>query len=576
MSRFREKCRFPLSACLWILLCIAVGVGAQAQPKVSGKISGGFQAPTSTDERGRRHVLKGTTAEPRGDNLYELTDPRVISFNADDTEEMFIEAPRCFYHMRENTAYSDTSLSVRTADGRFAIRGVGWHWNPEDGQLVISNQVVALVQKSALATNLMANSASNAPVRITSQRFQQAGEQARFIGNVEVQDGPDRLTCDRLEILFVKPDGLQTIEAIGDVVLVQRNATVESGRALYDLKKNEVRITENPRWSSEQREGSAATLVLDRAENRLLAEGDVYMKFPLTNVATAATGTTGTNRLLEVRSESFRFEEATSNRLASAFYSGGVQVVHPEATISSQELTVGFNETNRIQTIVAVDNVKVESDGNQAFGERAEYDLKTEKIALSGRPHWKLEDSTGRSELLLFYPRTKEVLALQNVEMVVPGRSVGTLFSVNVKTNETVEGTNAPMTIHADTFSRGTNVAVFHGGVEIADARGQMNCEMVTIVSAGTNQVQRVIAEGGVRIEQPGLTAIGSRAEYNVATGLVHLTGEPILISEGRTLQAESFIINRNDNTFSVSPGRFRIEMPMNEAERPRGTRLRP
>jgi lipopolysaccharide transport protein LptA len=219
--------------------------------------------------------------------------------------------------------------------------------------------------------------------------------------------------------------------------------------------------------------------------------------------------------------------------------------------------------------------VKVESGGNQAFGERAEYDLQTEKIALSGKPHWKLDESTGRSELLLFFPRTKEVLALNNVEMVVPGRSVGTFFSVNVKTNQTV-GTNAPMTIHADTFSRGTNVAVFHGRVQIADDKGKMSCEMVTIVSAGTNRVQRVIAEGGVRLEQPELVATGTRAEYSVETGLVHLTGEPLLASEGRTLRAEAFVINRNENTFSVSPGKFRIEVPISEAQRLRTTRIRP
>lgn len=562
-----------------VLLLVLLGCAAElclhAQPKVSGKISGGFQAPTSTDERGRRHVLKGTTAEPRGDNLYELTDPRVTSFNADDTPEMFIEAPRCFYHMRQNSAYSDSSLSVRTADGRFSIQGVGWRWEPESAELSISNQVVAFVQKSALATNLTGSSGSNAPVRISSTSFQQKGESASFIGDVLVQDGPDRLACDRLDILFLKPDGLQTIEAIGNVVLTQQNATVKSGRAIYDLKKNEVRITEEPRWSSDQREGSAHVLVLNRLENTLVADGNVYMKFPLTNVAATATGgRISTNRFLEVRSDAFRFEEATSNRLASALYRGAVQVVHPEATISSRELSVGFNETNRIQTIVAVDDVKVQSGENQAFGQRAEYDLQTEKIALSGDPHWKLEDSTGSSELLLFYPRSKNVFALQNVKMIVPGKSVGTLFSVNVKTNQSV-GTNAPMTIHADTFSRGTNVAVFHGDVEIADSRGKMSCELVTIVSAGTNQVQRVIAEGGVRIEQPDLTASGSRAEYNVETGLVHLTGEPLLVSEGRSLRADAFFINRNDNTFSVSPGKFRIEMPMNDSQRLRST-IRP
>ena len=561
------RTRKSFIALFQLLLLCYVAAPSGAQPKVSGKISGGFQAPTSTDERGRRHVLKGNTAEPRGDNLYELTEPRVTSFNADDTPEMFIEAPRCFYQMRGNDAYSDSTLSVRTADGRFAIEGLGWRWQPDSAELTISNQVVALVQKSALATNLTSNTGTNAPVRITAVSFRQSGEKASFIGDVHVKDGSDTLKCKQLDIVFVKPDGLQTIEAIENVQLERENARVQSGRAVYDFKKNEIRITEAPRWSSEQREGSAKILILNRTENTLVADGDVYMRLPLTNVATAATGTVGTNRFLDVHSDHFRFEERTSNRLARAMYRGNVSVAHPEATISSSELTVSFNATNRIERIEAEEKVRVQNGASLAFGERAEYDLQTEKIVLSGSPHWKVEESTGKSELLMFYPKTQELLALHNVEMIVPGRSVGTLFAVNVKTNQAA-GTNAPMTIRADSFSRGTNVAVFSENVQISDDRGQMMCQLVTVVTGGTNQLERIIAEGGVRLEQPGMVATGSRAEYNVATGLVHLTGSPELMSEGRSLRADAFIINRNENTFSVSPGKFRIQMPMAETKR--------
>ena len=554
-------------AVLQLMLLCVVALPSVAQPKVTGKISGGFQAPTSTDERGRRHVLKGNSAEPRGDNLYELTEPRVTSFDADDMPEMFIEAPRCFYQMRANNAYSDSTLSVRTADGRFAIQGLGWRWQPDAAELTISNQVVALVQKSALATNLTSSTGTNAPVRITATSFRQAGERASFIGDVVVKDGNDTLKCKQLDIVFVKPDGLQTIEAIENVALERENARVQSGRAVYDFKKNEIRIIENPRWSSEQREGSANILVLNRTENTLVADGNVYMRLPLTNVASTASGNVATNRFLDVRSDYFRFEEANSNRFARATYRGNVNVAHPEATIFASELTVWFNATNRIERIEAEENVRVQSGASVAFGKRAEYHLETEKIVLSGSPHWKVEESTGKSELLMFYPKTQELLALHNVEMIVPGRSVGTLFAVNVKTNQTA-GTNAPMTIRADSFSRGTNVAVFSENVQISDDRGKMMCKLVTIVTGGTNQLERVIAEGGVRLEQPEMVATGSRADYNVATGLVHLTGSPELVSEGRSLRADAFIINRNANTFSVSPGKFRIQMPMAETKR--------
>ena len=71
----------------------------------------------------------------------------------------------------------------------------------------------------------------------------------------------------------------------------------------------------------------------------MLAEGEVYMKLPLTNVASSATSAAqadlATNRFLEVHSEKFLFEEATSNRLARAIYHIHVRVVHPEASISA-------------------------------------------------------------------------------------------------------------------------------------------------------------------------------------------------------------------------------------------------
>lgn len=552
-------------------LCIA-----HAQPKVSGRISGGFQAPTSTDDQGRRHVLKGSTAEPRGPSLYELTDPRVTSFNAEDAAEMFIEAPRCFYNMKENVAFSDASLSVRTADGRFSIQGVGWGWDPASANLTISNKVVAYVQKSALATNV-ASRATNAPVRITADSFQQRGETASFVGDVIVEDGADRLTCEQLNLKFVKPGGVQTIEAVRNMNLSQGETKVASGRAIYDLKENTIRITEDPRWSSELREGSADTLLVDRNERTLIAEGKVYMKLPLTNVAAVASSEVRaqTNRFLEIHAGKFRFEEATSNRVASALYESDVRVIHTDATISCSSLTVGFDATNRVQKIRAEGQVKIQSEESQAFGDVAEYDMQSEKIVLSGNPRWNVEESRGQSDVLIFYPKTREIMALQNVEMTLPGQSIGSMFAVNVRTNQTA-GTNTPIVIRSYSFSRGTNVAVFHKNVVITDARGRMSCDMVTIVTTGTNQVQRIIAENQVRIEQQDFTATGSRAEYNVATGLVHLTGEPQLISEDKSLRAEAFIIDRNRNTFSVAPGKYRIQMQMKKSNSARPLTSRP
>ncbi len=559
-------------ACVVVLALAMLSV--HAQPRVSGRITGGFQAPTSTDGQGRRHVLKGSSAEPRGKDLYELTEPRVTSFDAQDAPEMFIEAPRCFYEMKENFAYSDTNLSVRTADGKFGIQGTGWRWNPEAGNLVISNNVVALVQKAALATNIAVNPAAtagtNAPVRITSAFFIQDGETASFVDNVLVQDGPDTLRCDRLNLQFIKSGGLNVVEGIGNFELKQAESMVRSGRAIYDLKSNIIRISEKPRWESEGRSGTADVFTLNRAEREIVAEGNVYMQLPLTNLAESATAADvrdSTNRFLQVHSDKFRFLEATSNRLASAFYEGSVRAIYTDATISADAVTVGFNATNRVERILADRNVVIDSRGNKAFGGRAEYELAEDKIVLSLEPRWELERATGRSDTLVFYPKTKEVLALNNVEMVLPGQSVGGMFGVNARTNATTAAT--PLVIRAEMFSRATNVAVFHGNVVGTDARGRMSCGTMTLAIGASNQVERIIVENDVRIEQQGFTATGKRGDYVASTGLVHLTGDPLLIAPDKTLEADAFIIDRNANTFSDAPGRYRIKMKMKEGMEP-------
>src|SRR4051795_5093045 len=89
---------------LSLLLPVLSLLTAFGQPSISGKISGGFQAPASRDNEGRRHVLKGTDAKPLANKVFEITAPRVTSFRADNTLDMVIEAPVCRYDSVSNVA----------------------------------------------------------------------------------------------------------------------------------------------------------------------------------------------------------------------------------------------------------------------------------------------------------------------------------------------------------------------------------------------------------------------------------------------------------------------------------------
>jgi lipopolysaccharide export system protein LptA len=455
---------------------------------------------------------------------------------------------------------------VRTADQRFSIEGTGWSWDLSGSVLTISNNVVALVRKAALAG--ATNSTETNLIRITSTRFQQDGDAAKFFGSVLVRDGDDTVRCERLDIQFVKPGGAQKIEAVQNVEIHQGDTEIRSGRALYDVKENIIRISERPTWLASQREGSADLLVMNRAQDSLSATGHVYMKLPLTNLVlsgeSTVSGNPGTNRFVEIRSERFDYQNAQSNQLATALYRGAVRAVQRDATLACERLTVDFGASNRVAHLHAEQQVEMVSEKTRVFGGVADYDLESDKLTVQQEPRWEVDQTRGRSESLVFFPKTKEMLATNRVEVTLPGHSLGGLFAMPGQTNQPAP-TNSPLTITAESLKRATNVSVFEKQVQIADARGTISCSRLTVFSGQTNQTDRIIAEEHVIIKQPNMVAYGDRAEYEQSTGLVRLTGNPELIGQGRHLRAETFIIDRNRNSFSVSPGKFRIELELSK-----------
>jgi lipopolysaccharide export system protein LptA len=581
---------------LFALLLICVSYAAQSS--ISGRVSGGFQAPTSTDAQGRRSVLKGESMEQRGSNVVEIIQPRVVNYNADDTPDMLMNSPECLYDMKASIAQSASTLSVRTADERFSITGTGWRWEPSASLLLISNSVSATVRKPALNTNAVsALPNTNEPVKISSTRFQQDGDALSFIGTVRVLEGTNTLLCDRLNLATEKPGGVQKIDAIGSVKVSQGGTEVLSGKAHYDFKENIVHFSDHPKWIADRRQGSSDLLTLNRSNDTVYAEGKVYMKLPMTNVVAASTvapdaiapstnapsASESTNRYLEVFANKFTYEQATSNRLARAIYEQEVRVLHEDETITCARLVVNFGPDSRIQHIRAEENVVIENGDNKAFGDLAEYDLGAQSIVLTGKPHWTLGDRKGSSQRLIFLTQTRETLALENVEMILPGQSLGGMFTLGVAANSantaehpaTAPQTNSPMIITSDSFSHGDNLSVFQGSVRAHDDRGSIDCALLTIVTGVSNKVERMVAERNVVVRQPTMAAFGERAEYNTSDELVRLTGHPELIMPDKTLRADAFIIDRRRNTFSVSPGKYRIELQATNDKGKAGTHAR-
>lgn len=72
------------------------------------------------------------------------------TFAGDGSPEISVEAPECLFNLADKSASSQGSIKVVRADGSMSIEGVGFSWNQSAAHLVISNQVRAVLRKSAV------------------------------------------------------------------------------------------------------------------------------------------------------------------------------------------------------------------------------------------------------------------------------------------------------------------------------------------------------------------------------------------------------------------------------------------
>lgn len=595
-----------LLAVAWLL----GGVRLAAQGNVAGRVRD-FVARTDNNEK--KSVIRGknATAVDKQGKVMEIIEARVENFREDGSLDMTIEAPQCFFRQENKEASSAGNLFVKMADQKFSIEGKGFLWQPNASHLSISNNVKSLIRKTAITLSSPDNpkagsptnappaqgSATNAPqiIEIYSDQFDFLGDRATFKGKVRVVDQTSTITCETLVALFSDPGRqLRQIDAITDVVLVQKDTRATGGRALYTVEDGIIRLTNNPTWKVNDREGSSEFLAINRTNNTFHATGKVYMKLPhsnilstnadskiVTNAVAAASGNTSTNKpeqFIEIFADDFDYRPDPANAKQNlAVYVGHVVVKEDEGTIKSERMTVLFTAPeNRLAEVTSDGRVEIRRGTTSAFGDKAVYRAVDEKMTLTGSPHWVIDERRGKSDIMFLYPKTKEYHAMRHVEMLIPssssnsfsimpgkkGREAAPAAATNELALATSRSTNAPMRIRSEQFSHKDNISVFIENVDVLDASGAIQCALLTVFSGASNQVERIAAEGKVTITQKDMVATGDRAVYTIKTGLVDLLGTPKIVTPQHKLVAEAFQINRLESTFTVKKGKkFRIEM---------------
>lgn len=108
--------------------------------------------------------------------------------------------------------------------------------------------------------------APKSDIQITSDTMDMnlANHTTTFVGHVEVSDGTMRLTADRMTVLFGEDNKPQTIEATGNVLILQPDVKrkAKAGRAHYAVVTGVVTLTENPVLTEDRHALSGADKII--------------------------------------------------------------------------------------------------------------------------------------------------------------------------------------------------------------------------------------------------------------------------------------------------------------------------
>jgi lipopolysaccharide export system protein LptA len=105
----------------------------------------------------------------------------------------------------------------------------------------------------------------------------------------------------------------------------------------------------------------------------------------------------------------------------------------------------------------------------------------------------------------------------------------------------------------------GKHQGVFSGNVLISSTNFKMRAPEMTVIFGETdNRIEKLIAKGGVEIEQPDRTAKANQVDYTVSDDKILLSGSPEVLQGKNKITGTTIAIYRKDNRMDIE-GRSRV-----------------
>ena len=595
-----------LSKTQWLIpvfLACLVANPSQALGQAAAS-TGRFRIAEKSADSLRISILTGSEAVFQADGIMLLTDPRLVTVTADGKTNLVFTASECLYDEDKKTIRSSGELSLSTGDGQMQLKGVGFSGNLAGPTLSVLSNVVAKLDKKL--TQARQKSAKPELLQITSRQFELEPGRALFRDSVLVKDADGILSSDSIAVGMREDDWeVQTILASGNVALQAEQIKTTSEQADYDLPAGLIVLKGNPNWTMGERSGRANLLMIHRESQSVNAEGDVYMRLPAGaggagglldfNAPTVGSAKASKGESVEIRSNVFLFQAATGENVGFARYIGAIQLTRGEGRLQCSFLNVRLAKGSggAVESVNAEVGVNLVQGGDQLTAQTATYDLAQKTIQFRGGARWNLGTQSGEARSVELSPNDGVFRASGRVKMQLPRPKGDGRFLLPPASGEVAknEPSGEPLLVVCDSFeyrqavgSVGLDSATFTGNVVLSGDEGLrvlaqnvvigIDSEGVGLVSldasgdlvvstTGENAMRYVgdrlvystadetmrltgkpSVEIRTRLEGAEVVALGQAAIYNLGTGLLRLTGDPVLKTDEGELRGREVVFN--------------------------------
>lgn len=538
------------------LVLLAGGVPLVLGQAPAGTTIENFRVSEKSADGNQTTQLRGAQAVFREDGQLALSDPRLISVNAEGKTNLVFQASECLYNQDTKEITSPGQLSLSTSDGQMQLSGVGFSGSLTGPLLTVSRGVKAHLNKKLRGVPLgqaSTNPAEGVPadvIQISSTQFELQPGQAEFRESVTVTDVDGTLKSRVIKIGLHEEDWeIQWIQAQGGVVVQNDGFKTTSDLAVYDLAAGTVLFRGKPYWEMDDRSGRADLLLVHQESKVVSAQGNVSMKLPADSGVesglfqfspTQQNSPEGKAESLEVKARYFVFQPASEMRPGYARYIGSVRLAREGNSLECQYLNIelGGKDGGGVKQATAI-GAKLFQGSDQITSQFAVYDFENGMIQLNMNPTWNLNGQAGRADRVELLPDQGRFRANGNVSMKLPKQSGGIGFIFPEQDAEKNEGTGSPLLVDCETFEYRRAVAEgdpdsaeFQGNVRLANDTGfNVHAQSVALsIDPVENELNYLVATGrlnGATAGQNSMRFIGNRLVYDREADTVRLTGEP-------------------------------------------------